>query len=90
MSRQYLRSRTMQIQSENIKIVYHLYFNNTQYSIECYREGHDYSNPNNYSVSNDFTDDEGVAVDFLHRVAKGKVSPVHINDLVKDYIEKLY
>jgi hypothetical protein len=33
----------------------------------------------------DITDDEGEAESFLRLMAKGKVFPVHINDMAIDY-----
>jgi hypothetical protein len=81
-----LKSNTKIIQTENIQVVYNLIFKNALYSIECYKEDcTDRSNPNNYCLVEDITDDEGEAESFLQLMARGKVFPVHINDLVIDY-----
>lgn len=84
MLRQYLKSKTASVKSDHIQVVYHLFFNNTHYSIECYKDGFQHKEPMNYSLVEDFTDDEGEADDFLNRLVKGKVLPVHIKDVVED------
>ncbi len=80
-----LKSNTSTIRTESIEIVYNLIFRNALYSIECYKEGEDFSNPNNYCLVEDITDDEGEAESFLYLMARGKVFPVHIKDMAKDY-----
>jgi hypothetical protein len=85
MIEQSLKSNTKTIQTENIKVVYNLIFRNALYSLECYKEGCNKENTNNYCVLEDLTDDEGEAEAFLHLMAKGKVFPVHINDMAEDY-----
>ena len=80
-----LKSNTKTIRTENIEVVYNLIFKNALYSIECYKEGTDFSNPNNYSIVEDITDDEGEAESFLQLMARGKVFPVHMNDMAVDY-----
>ncbi|MDF2485644.1 MAG: hypothetical protein K0R46_1812 [Herbinix sp.] len=82
-----LKSNTRIIQTENIQVVYNLIFKNALYSIECYKEDTDRSNPNNYCLVEDVTDDEGEAESFLQLMARGKVFPVHINDLVIDFFK---
>ncbi|MBE5966043.1 MAG: hypothetical protein E7255_03625 [Lachnospiraceae bacterium] len=86
MQRQYLKSKTVKVELENIQLVYHLFFSNTYYSIECFKEGYDEQEPDNYFLAEDFTDDEGEAEDFLSQLAKGKVFPIHIKDMVDDYL----
>ncbi len=80
-----LKSNTKTFRSENIEVVYNLIFKNALYSIECYKEGTEFSNPNNYSLVEDVTDDEGEAESFLQLMARGKVFPVHMNDMAVDY-----
>ncbi len=80
-----LKSNTKTIRTENIQVVYNLIFQNALYSIECYKTDSDLSNPNNYCLVEDITDDEGEAESFLRLMAKGKVFPVHINDMAIDY-----
>jgi len=75
----------VEVKSHNIQIVYNLFFNNTQYSIECYKKEFQDEEPINYSLVEDFTDDEGQAEDFLNHLVRGKVYPVHIKELVDDY-----
>jgi adenine C2-methylase RlmN of 23S rRNA A2503 and tRNA A37 len=83
-----LKSNTKTIRTENIEVVYNLIFKNALYSIECYKEGTDRSNPNNYCLIEDITDDEGEAESFLQLMARGKVFPVHINDMAIDYFKE--
>lgn len=83
--RQYLKSKIAEVRSDNIQVVYNLFFNNTHYSIECYREGFHQKDSLNYSLVEDFTDDEGEAEDFLYRLVKGKVLPVHMKELIEDH-----
>ena len=80
-----LKSNTKTIRTDNIEVVYNLIFRNALYSIECYKEGKELSNQNNYCYVEDVTDDEGEAESFLHLMARGKVFPVHINDMAVDY-----
>ncbi len=80
-----LKSNTKTIRTENIEVVYNLIFKNALYSIECYKDGTDLSNPNNYCIVEDITDDEGEAESFLQLMARGKVFPVHMNDMAIDY-----
>jgi hypothetical protein len=80
-----LKSNTKTINTENIQVVYNLIFRNALYSLECYKEGYNKENTNNYCFLEDITDDEGEAEAFLHLMAKGKVFPVHINDMAEDY-----
>ncbi|MDF2942049.1 MAG: hypothetical protein K0S01_907 [Herbinix sp.] len=82
-----LRSNTKTIKTENIEVVYNLIFKNALYSLECYKEGVNKENTNNYCLLEDMTDDEGEAEAFLHRMARGKVFPVHIKDIAEDYFQ---
>jgi hypothetical protein len=70
------------IKDENIQIVYHLFFKDALYSLECYRE--DLNEPKKYYSIENFTD-EGEAELFLQLLAKRKVFPVHIKDIAEDY-----
>jgi hypothetical protein len=80
-----LKSDTRTVQQENIRVVYNLIFRNALYSIECYKENSDLKNSMNYCLLEDITDDEGEAESFLQRMARGKVLPVHIHDMVVDF-----
>jgi hypothetical protein len=80
-----LKSNTKTIRTENIEVVYNLIFKNALYSIECYKAETDLTNPNNYCIVEDITDDEGEAESFLQLMARGKVFPVHMNDMAIDY-----
>ena len=79
---------TKKAEVKNIKIVYNLLFTNAYYSLECYKEESDIKDPINYCFVEDFTEDEGEAQAFLIQMAKGKVYPVHIKDLVEDIIQE--
>lgn len=83
-----LKSNTRTIHTENIEVVYNLIFQNALYSLECYKENTNWSNPNNYCLVEDITDDEGEAESFLHLMAKRKVFPVHIFDMARDYFRE--
>ncbi len=81
---QSLRTKTTSVREKDINIVYNLIFKNALYSLECLRVGGN-DQPNDYCFVENVTDDEGEAEVFLQRLTKGKVFPVHINDLVEDY-----
>jgi hypothetical protein len=85
MVEQTLKSNTRTILTEDIEVVYNLIFKNALYSLECYKVDSDHSEPSNYSIVEDITDDEGEAEAFLHLMANGKVLPVHIFDMAQDY-----
>ena len=80
-----LKSNTRTILTEDIKVVYNLIFKNALYSIECYKEGINCRDISNYCLVEEITDDEGEAEAFLRVMAKGKVLPVHIYDMAKDF-----
>jgi hypothetical protein len=82
---QSLKSITRINKQENVEVVYNLIFKNALYNVECYKEGGSKNNPNQYCFLEDITEDEGEAEAFLYLMAKGKVFPVHINDMVEDY-----
>lgn len=87
MIEQSLKSNTKRIRTENIQVVYNLIFTNALYSLESFKEGSNKNNCKNYCYIENITDDEEEAIKFLHLVAKGKVSPVHICDIANDYFE---
>jgi hypothetical protein len=82
------KSSTRVIKTEDVNVIYNLVFKNALYSFECYKEGSNGSDIENYCLLEDVTDDEGEAEAFLHLMAKGKVFPVHIQDMVVDYFEE--
>jgi len=82
-----LKFSTKSVKTENVQVVYNLIFKNTLYSLECYKEKSKEKNINNYCFIEDITDDEGEAEDFLYRMVKGKVFPVHIKDMIEDFFE---
>lgn len=86
---QSLKSCKRIIRTKNVKIVYKLIFQNTLYSLECYKEGSNKEDLNNYCLVENVTDDEGEAEAFLRYMAKGNVFPVHIKDTVDDYFSYL-
>jgi hypothetical protein len=85
---QSLKSNTKIIKTENVQVVYNLIFKNALYSFECYKDGGSKDDINQYCFLEDITDDEGEAETFLYLMAKGKVFPVHIKDMVEDYFKK--
>lgn len=85
MIEQSLKSNTKTIHLKNVQVVYNLIFKNALYSLECYIEGSNDKNLNHYCYIENITDDEGEAEAFLYQMVKGKVLPVHISDIAKDY-----
>ena len=80
-----ISTKTSSVRERDIKITYNLIFRNALYSLECIKESGREENPNDYCLAENITDDETEAEIFLNQVAKGKVFPVHIKDLVEDY-----
>lgn len=87
MIEQSLKYITKKVQAGNLQVIYNLIFSNALYSLECYKDGCSLQDPNNYYFVEDITEDEGEADDFLDLLVKGKVAPVHINDIVEDYFQ---
>lgn len=81
-----LKSRIKRTKAEDIQVVYHLIFKNALYSLECFVDSSE--NDKDYCYIEDMTDDEGEAEAFLKLIAKGKVLPIHIKDMVGDYFRK--
>jgi len=71
--------------NENTHIVYRVFFRNAYYDLECYKEN--WTDNKDYCYIENLTDDEGEAEAFLQLISKGKVYPVHINDLAEDYFK---
>lgn len=84
---QSIKTKTTSLIKEDIQIVYNLIFKNALYSLECYKVGSNDNKLNNYSLVENITDDEGEAEMFLKRLEKGKAFPVHIKDLVEDFLK---
>lgn len=82
---QSLKSNTRITKTEYTGIIYNLIFKNALYSLECYMEGGNQSDPNQHCLMEDITEDEGEAETFLTLMARGKVFPVHIKDMAEDY-----
>ena len=80
-------TKTTSLIKEDVQIIYNLIFKNALYSLECYKVGENINDMNNYSFVENITDDEGEAEVFLKRLVKGKAFPVHIKDLVEDFIK---
>ncbi len=71
--------------NDELQVVYNLIFQNAYYSLECYIKGSNPKEIKRYCLVENFTDDEGEAEVFLHRLAKGKAYPIHIKDLAEDF-----
>ncbi len=85
---QSLRTITTSAREKEIEIIYNLIFKNALYSLECIKVGGINDNEhNNYCFAENITEDEGDAEVFLQELTKGKVFPVHIKDLVEDYLK---
>jgi len=78
-----LKSITKSTKAEDIQVIYRLIFKNAFYSMECFVDSSEDSK--DYCYIEDITDDEGEAETFLKQVSKGKVLPIHIKDIAKDY-----
>lgn len=70
---------------DDVQVIYNLFFKNALYSLECYIAGSNQKDVNHYYLAENVTDDEGEAEMFFQKMAKGKVLPVHIKDMVDDY-----
>lgn len=70
---------------DDFQVIYNLIFKNALYSLECFVSGSTQKDVNHYYLAENITDDEGEAEMFLRKMAKGKVLPVHIKDMVEDY-----
>ena len=68
------------------ELIYNLIFKNAFYSLECFKKGKCKENLLNYCFVENITDDEGEAEFFFKIVTKGKVLPVHIEEVAKDYL----
>lgn len=88
MIKQSLKSNTKKINTENVNVVYNLIFRNALYSLECFKEGGSDGDQNSYCFIENITEDEGEAEAFFHLIVKGKVFPVHINDMAEDYFRE--
>lgn len=82
---QSLKTKTSSERKKEVEIVYNLIFRNALYSLECIRVDGNKNEPNNYCFVENITEDETEAETCLHTLAKGKVSPVHIKDVIEDY-----
>lgn len=82
---QSLRIKTTSARERDIEIIYNLIFKNALYSLECIRVGCCDDESNSYCFAENITEDEGEAEVFLQKLVMGKVFPVHIKDLAKDY-----
>jgi hypothetical protein len=71
------------IKDEEIQVVYKLIYKDSEYGIECLREGME--GRGSYCRLENLTEDEYEAERFLQLVAEGKVYPIHIRDLAEDY-----
>lgn len=65
-------------------LVYNLYFKNALYSLECKKHTMEKPNERNYYYLENFTEDEGEAEYFFHRITEGRVYPIHVQDIALD------
>lgn len=84
---QTLRAKTTTDKKKEIEIIYNLIFQNAFYSLECMRAGGSKNEPDNYCFIENITEDETEAETCLQTLAKGKVFPVHIKDVIEDYFK---
>ncbi len=73
------------IMNDEEQVTYNLIFKNAYYSLEGRIQGCNPDGAGQYSFVENITDDEGEAENFLKRLVKGKVYPVHIKDLAEDF-----
>lgn len=71
--------------NDESQVVYNLIFRNCYYSLEGYRQGSNSKKEGDYCILENFTDDEGEAEIFLHRMVKGKVYPLHMKEIMEDF-----
>lgn len=86
MIEQLRKSSTKKTIVDEIQVVYRIIFKNALYNLECYIEGCE--DMNNYCYIENITEDEGEAETFLKLIAKDKVLPIHMRDIVEDYFGK--
>lgn len=84
MKEQSLYTYERTIKDESNHVVYNLIFKNALYSLESYIEDWD-EQKKHYCYIENLTDDEGEAETFQKMLAKGKLSPLHIKDMARDY-----
>lgn len=65
-------------------LVYNLYFKNALYSLECKKQTMEKPNERNCYYLEEFTEDEGEAEYFFHRITEGRVYPIHVRDIALD------
>jgi len=83
---QSIRTKTVYERKREVEIIYNLIFQNALYSLECKRVGSSYIEANNYCFIENISEDETEAENCLQILAKGKVFPVHIKDVIEDYL----
>jgi len=84
---QTIKTKTISERKNEIEIIYNLIFQNALYSLECIRVDGNENKPNNYCFIENVTEDETEAENFLRILAKGRVFPVHIKDIIEDYFK---
>ena len=84
---QTIKTKTISERKNEIEIIYNLIFQNALYSLECIRVDGNENKPNNYCFIENVTEDETEAENCLRILAKGRVFPVHIKDIIEDYFK---
>jgi len=84
---QSITTKTICDRNKEVEIIYNLVFQNALYSLECIRVSENNNELNNYCFIENITEDETEAENCLQTVAKGKVFPVHIKDVIEDYFK---
>lgn len=82
-----LRTVTVYGKKKEAEIIYNLIFQNALYSLECKRVGGIENQPADYCFAENITEDETEAENCLLTLARGKVFPVHIKDVIEDYFK---
>ena len=81
----YSLHRYVEVEDQDVCVVYNLTFDNDKYGLECYKPGADFTRSLNYCKINDVTSDPEFAEVLLEKLAQSNVMPVHIHDIIEDY-----
>lgn len=79
-----LNTRVKVSDTRQLLVVYNLIRSGEAYDIECFLDGEIAKSSNDYCYIKGITKEKEVAGNFIHKLAKGQVLPIHIKDIVED------
>lgn len=71
---------------ETLVVCYNLLSEGKNYDVECYIENSKEKNYHTYCLIKEFTNNRQVAEQFVELIAQGEALPVHIEDILEDYL----